>query len=43
MTKLRYKLMQDLLCGRKHPKVLSSHLQFTYDYSTLEAKKYRRD
>lgn len=37
MTKLRYKLMQDLLCRRKHPKILPPHLQLTQDYSALDA------
>lgn len=35
--------MQDLLCGRKHPKILPSHLHFTYNYSNLEEKEYRKD
>ncbi len=36
MTKLRYKLMQDLLCGRKHPKILPSHLHLTHNHSTSD-------
>jgi len=37
MRKLRNKFMQDLVCSRKHPKVLASHLHDTHDNSILDA------
>ena len=36
MTKLRFKLVQDLLCGSEHSKILPFHLHLTHNYLTLD-------